>query len=216
VEAVSRLSERRSRPYREEVEQLIKLAVQRITMLQDEASRTKARAVSSSDSVFAENSGTNRTVTAIARKKLFISYSHKDGRWLDRVREQLDVLEREGLIDSFDDRRIEVGEDWYARLHQEMLEARVALFLISAPFLTSAFIRNEEIPRLLKQHEARGMVLYPLLIRDCPWQEVSWIARLQLRPKEARPIAAMRSAMLDKCLADVAREIASIVKAGRT
>jgi hypothetical protein len=149
------------------------------------------------------------------RKKLFITYSHKDARWLNRVREQLDVLEREGLIDPFDDTRIEAGEDWYARLKQEMLEARVALFLISAPFLASPFIRHEEIPRLFRQQEASGMVLYPLLIRDCPWQEVPWLTRLQMRPKGARPLAAMRGATLDKCLADVAREIASIVRMDR-
>jgi hypothetical protein len=154
------------------------------------------------------------SVQAMTRTKLFISYSHKDRRWLDRVREQLDVLEREGLIDPFEDKRIGVGEDWYARLDREMREARIALLLISASFLTSAFIRKKEISRLFGQHETGGMVLYPLLVRDCAWQEVSWLTRLQIRPADARPIAGMRSATLDKCLADVAREIASIVKAG--
>jgi hypothetical protein len=148
------------------------------------------------------------------REKLFISYSHKDIRWFERVREQLAVLEQEGLIDAFDDTRIRAGEDWYARLDQEMREAQIALFLISASFLTSAFIRKEEIPRLFERHEAAGMILYPLLVRDCPWQEVSWLARLQIRPRDARPIARMTASTLDKCLADVAREIASIVRAG--
>jgi hypothetical protein len=94
-----------------------------------------------------------------------------------------------------------------------MLEAQIALLLISAPFLTSAFIRKEEIPKLFGQHEAAGLVLYPLLVRDCPWQEVSWLARLQMRPRDARPIASMGAAKLDRCLADVAREIASMVRA---
>jgi CHAT domain/TIR domain len=147
------------------------------------------------------------------REKLFISYSHKDGRWLERVREQLAVLEREGLIDPFEDSQIDVGEDWYERLDKEMLEARLALLLVSASFLTSSFIRKEEIPRLFSRHAENGMVLYPLLVRDCPWQEVSWLARLQMRPRNTRPIASMRSATQDKCLADVAREIASIIRA---
>jgi hypothetical protein len=150
----------------------------------------------------------------MAREKLFISYSHRDVRWFERVREQLAVLEHEGLIDAFEDTRIGVGEDWYAHLHQEMLQAQIALLLISASFLTSVFIRKEEIPQLFERHEAAGMRLYPLLVRDCPWQEVSWLARLQMRPRKARPLASMGAATLDKCLADVAREIASIVKAG--
>jgi hypothetical protein len=149
----------------------------------------------------------------MVRKKLFISYSRKDVRWLDRVREHLRVLELENLIDPFDDTQIGAGEDWYARLDREMLEARIALLLISVSFLTSAFIRKEEIPRLFNKHKTGGMVLYPLLVRDCAWQEVSWLSSLQIRPTDARPIAPMRSAVRDKCLADVAREIASIVKA---
>jgi hypothetical protein len=81
----------------------------------------------------------------MTRKKLFISYSHRDARWLDRVREQLAVLESEGLIDLFEDTRIAVGEDWYSRLDREMLDARLALLLVSASFLTSAFIRKGSI-----------------------------------------------------------------------
>jgi TIR domain len=148
----------------------------------------------------------------MTRTKIFISYSHRDGRWLDRVREHLAVLENEGLIDLFDDTGIAVGEDWYSRLDREMLDARLALLLISAPFLGSVFIRTEEVPRLFARHESDGMVLYPLLVLDCAWREVPWLARLQIRPKNARPIASFRSANLDKCLADVAREIAAIVK----
>jgi hypothetical protein len=56
------------------------------------------------------------------------------------------------------------------------------------------------------------MAIYPLLIRDCPWQEVSWLTRWQMRPTDARPVASLRGAARDKCLADVAREIASIMK----
>jgi hypothetical protein len=148
----------------------------------------------------------------MARRKVFISYSHKDARWLDSVREQLAVLEREGLIDVFEDTRIGAGEEWYPRLNDEMLEARLSLLLISPAFLTSTFIREEEVPRLFGQHEVDGMAIYPLLIRDCPWQQVSWLTRWQMRPTDARPVASLRGAARDKCLADVAREIASIMK----
>jgi NB-ARC domain len=41
---------------------------------------------------------------------------------------------------------------------------------------------------------------------------VSWLARLQIRPKDARPVVSLRGAARDSCLADVAREIASIVR----
>jgi hypothetical protein len=145
------------------------------------------------------------------RERLFISYSHEDKRWLACVREQLAVLEREGLIDVFEDTRIGAGEDWFGRLHEEMLRAMVGVLLISAPFLTSAFIREQEIPTLFAKHEQGGMKIYPLLVRPCPWQQVKWLARLQIRPLGAKPISTLRGAAREQVLADVATEIAGLV-----
>jgi hypothetical protein len=148
----------------------------------------------------------------MARHKLFISYSHEDKRWLKRVRQQLAVLEGQGLIDAFEDTQIGAGADWCQRLDQEMAEAKIALLLISASFLGSSFILKEEIPRLMERHKSDGMELYPLLVRDCPWQEVGWLSRLNMRPVGPRAIAQLRGGALDTSLADVAREIASIVR----
>jgi hypothetical protein len=51
-----------------------------------------------------------------------------------------------------------------------MLKAKVAIFLGSGAFLTSAFIREEEVPRLFDKHVESGMTIYPLLVRPCPWK----------------------------------------------
>ena len=51
-----------------------------------------------------------RGETAMARRKrVFIGYSHEDREWLQRIREQLAVLEREGLIFVFTDKEIGAG-----------------------------------------------------------------------------------------------------------
>jgi hypothetical protein len=149
----------------------------------------------------------------MTRFKVFVSYSHKDRRWLDSLCDHLGVLEQEGLIDVWADTRIGPGEDWRNTLDREMATARLALLLVSTPFLTSAFVRTEEVPRLFQQHESAGMTLYPLLVRHCLWEEVGWLSRMQIRPPNARPLASMRGAVRDACLANVAREVASIVRA---
>jgi hypothetical protein len=149
---------------------------------------------------------------------LFISYSHEDTKWLEAITEQLAVLEREGLVSLCDDSKLRVGEGWYAQLHEMMLSARLGLLLISAPFLSSEFVTKEEIPKLFGQHQANGMTIYPLLVEPCPWQHVAWLAALQLRPQDAkrraRPLAAFGGAARKQKLADVASEIATLVKAG--
>jgi len=41
---------------------------------------------------------------------VFLSYSHKDEDWKKRLRTHLGVLESQGLLDVWDDRRIEGGD----------------------------------------------------------------------------------------------------------
>ena len=148
----------------------------------------------------------------MARTKILISYSHQDERWRQRLMEQLDVLAQSGLVEVWADRQIGVGERWRERIDQAMLEARIAVLLLSAAFLTSQFIVNMEVPRLLRAHEAAGMTIYPLLIRPCRSQVVPWLSGLQLRPPDARAIAALTGSRRHEALADVAREIAAIAR----
>ena len=146
----------------------------------------------------------------MTRTKVIISYSHDDELWRKRVCTFLTVLEREGLVDLWDDGRLRPGEDWLSRLDEEMLSARVAVLLISANFLTSAFILEHEVPRIFERHQAGGMIIYPFLIKPCPWQEVSWLAQLQIRPANTRALASYRGVKAEEVLTNFAREIAEI------
>jgi len=147
----------------------------------------------------------------MARTKVFISYSHKDERWRERLVGHLGVLERAGLIQLCDDHKIRAGEDFMRRIHEDMLQARIAVLLVSADFLTSEFIQVQEVPRLFDQHASDGMTIYPLLVRECAWQEVPWLATLQVRPRDAKAVAARRD-KADQVLADVAREVAELAR----
>lgn len=44
------------------------------------------------------------------RPRIFISYSHADEVWKDRLMRHLRVLELEGDVELWDDRRIDVGD----------------------------------------------------------------------------------------------------------
>jgi len=150
------------------------------------------------------------------RNRVFISYSHEDTKWLSAIKSQLAVLEAEGLLSVCEDTQLEVGEDWYRQLNNVMLSARLGLLLISASFLSSKFVRAEEIPRLFEQHEQGGMKIYPLLVRPCPWERVAWLAKLQLRPQDtkrrAKALSTFGGATREQKLVDVANEIADLVK----
>ncbi len=84
---------------------------------------------------------------------LFISYSHKDEEWKDRVVGHLNILQQEGVLAIWNDRKIIVGDEWDPEIEAAINKADGAILLISINFLNSEYIRKKEIPCLLEKKE---------------------------------------------------------------
>src|SRR4029077_18697502 len=123
------------------------------------------------------------------RPTVFISYSHKDKVWLERLVTHLGVSAQAGMLEIWDDRRIGAGSEWLASLERTIDTAHAAILLISADFLTSEFICGKEVPLLLERRSSEGLLIFPVIVRSCDWQVVSWLAKLQIRPADARPLS---------------------------
>jgi hypothetical protein len=147
----------------------------------------------------------------MTKPTVFISYSHKDEKWKDRLVTHLEVLKKEGLLDEWNDRRIGAGEDWHQEIKKAMASARVAVLLVSADFLSSNFILGEEVPHLLERREKEGIQIFPIILRPCAWKYVKWLARMNLRPKDGKPITSGDENQIETELASIAEEIAGIV-----
>jgi len=143
---------------------------------------------------------------------VFISYSHKDEEWKDRVVTHLRVLQMQDMLDVWDDRRIEAGDEWRAEIENALNAASVAVLLISANFLTSKFILDEEVPRLLERRAKQGVRVIPLIVKPCAWTQVKWLSPILARPKDGRALSAGNENQIDADLAALANEIAAIIK----
>lgn len=146
----------------------------------------------------------------MARDKVFISYSRKDEKWVHRFVSHLKVLEREGLLGLWMDSKIKGGQDWYRVLNTAMLEARVSVLLISHNFLTSDFIRDEEIPRLYDCHCEDGMRIVPVILLPCTWEAAKWVSRMQVLPQGGQPLAEGNKIGVEKKIVRVAYDILDI------
>src|SRR3954451_11359398 len=82
---------------------------------------------------------------------LFVSYSHSDREWVDRLLVLLTPLVESQRIKVWADRYMPVGEDWQREVEGAMARAKFALLLVSADFLASSFIMDRELPALTAQ-----------------------------------------------------------------
>lgn len=128
---------------------------------------------------------------------VFISYSHKDEDWKDRLVTHLGVFVHENILDIWEDRRIRAGDEWNSEIETALNQASIAILMISANFLSSKFILREEIPKLLLRRQKEGIRLIPIIVKPCAWNHVSWLYKLQARPKDGRAISSGNEHQID-------------------
>ncbi|HZF49807.1 MAG TPA: toll/interleukin-1 receptor domain-containing protein [Polyangiaceae bacterium] len=143
---------------------------------------------------------------------VFISYSRADKEWKERLVKHLGVLKRQGLLDIWDDSRIAAGESWKQEIEKAIDRASVVVLLLSADFLSSEFVWNEEIPRILRRRQSEGLRILPLLLKPCDYDGVDWICALQ-RPLEGRALSACSKHDREAAFAGLAKELREIAKA---
>ncbi len=140
---------------------------------------------------------------------VFVSYSHKDKVWKDRLVKQLAVLK--GVLQTWDDTQIPGGEDWRGAIEKGIETCRVAILMISADYLASPFIRNVEIVSLLRRREKEGLVVLPIIVRPCAWDCIPWLSQMMVRPVDGRAISTGSRGQIDRDLAAIAREVFTLI-----
>jgi tetratricopeptide (TPR) repeat protein len=144
--------------------------------------------------------------------KIFISYSHKDEEWKDKVVSYLKNLEMKDYCNFWDDRKIEVGDDWFIEIETALNEAHIAIMMITTDFLASNFIRNEEIPRILYRRRKEGLRVIPLIVKPCNWRSVQWLESIQVTPKDGKPLSVGNNDYVDEELTKLSEKITSLLK----
>ena len=92
------------------------------------------------------------TPTVRQANRIFVSYSHKDTEWKDRLCQMLSPFLRDGDIELqlwVDDWDIQTDDRWHDTIQSALKSAGVAGVLVSASYLESECVMKYELPEII-------------------------------------------------------------------
>ena len=110
-------------------------------------------------------------------KPLVILYSKKDAkgdehkRWLNRIREYLDLRLDPEFVEVCSDRDLDLVEDWKSHLQTLLDGANLVALLVSPAMLSSKHMRSFELPVMLMKAKQQGLRVMLVLIKASLYEE---------------------------------------------
>lgn len=135
---------------------------------------------------------------------VFFSYAHEDEELRDQLEKHLAALKRQGVIDTWHDRRITAGDDFKAEISEYLEQSEIILLLVSSSFIASDYCYEIEMSRALERHREGTARVIPVILRHCDWQDLQF-GKLKATPTDGKPVMAFRS--LDEAFTIVVKDI---------
>jgi hypothetical protein len=142
--------------------------------------------------------------------KLFFSYCHVDEPMRDRLEVHLSLLQQQGLIETWHDRRILPGDNIDAAIDANLADADIILLLISADFIASKYCYSIEMKKALERHKNGSARVIPVILDDCDWHSAPF-GKLMAVPKDGKPVTTWPNQA--QAWADAARQIRKAIEA---
>src|ERR1035437_1344312 len=145
------------------------------------------------------------------RDQVFVSYSHRDKRWLDELLITLKPLTRKRKIAVWEDTKINIGARWRTEIKGALDRAKVAILLVSRNYLHSDFISENELPPLLDAAKKQGLVIVWIAIGYSSYEETE-IAEYQAANDPSRPLNSLSESGIDFELVKIAKALDHILE----
>jgi hypothetical protein len=140
---------------------------------------------------------------------VFYSYSHKDDKLRKQVSTALAPLKHEKLIKEWYDGDIVPGKKWEKEIYEQLELSELILLLVSQDFISSEFIRSQELKRAIIRDSTGDARVVPIIIRPTDWQS-SALGSLKALPKDAKALTLWRNR--DEGLLEVAKGIRKVIE----
>lgn len=99
-------------------------------------------------------------------KKIFVSYSRKDADYRDVLRQHLNMLTIFDITDNWACEDITIGK-WDEQIQKELLDSDIVIYMLSANFFSSSYIREKEVLEVMKQmKENPNKKILPIIVSE--------------------------------------------------
>jgi len=146
--------------------------------------------------------------------EVFFSYSHADEALRDELAKSLSLMQRQGVINGWHDRRIGAGQEWKGEIDEHLNGAGVILLLVSADFLNSDYCYDVEMKRAMERHASGAARVIPVILRECDWHS-SEFGKLQALPTDGKAVRGRHWHDQDEAFTIVAKGIRVAVEEWR-
>ena len=147
------------------------------------------------------------------RSGVFISYSHKDKKWLDTLLEHLAPLRQRGM-EIWTDQEISPGELWHQEIENRLGTAQVAVLLVTPSFLSSSYVSSHELPAMLTAAKSEGLKIFWIPIIASSYKETE-IAQFQAAHEPTKPLKDLTGAKRAEALVNIATKLSQSLEASK-
>jgi hypothetical protein len=126
--------------------------------------------------------------------RIFVSYAHKaDKRWFDEDGKHnlipwlIESLRRQNVIFWYD-KGLVPSEVFTRRIEEEIEQARIAILMVSQPFLNSEYIEQHELPRIKACEQQGRLAVLPVLLEPCAWKDDDYLSARHMLPGQPTPL----------------------------
>lgn len=124
------------------------------------------------------------------RQRIFISYAHADRSSKNRLLEKLKTFEISCDFIVWEDGQVRPGELWDEKIKENLMAARIIIFLASDAMINSVYIKTVELKTALDRQaepENTRPHIVPIILKKCEWQSTD-LCRFQAATFEGRTI----------------------------
>lgn len=173
---------------------------------------TKIKSSNSKENFIYEYSKLLVNIKTITRPlKVFLSYSHANHELMKRMVVHLSALKRLDRIETWTDCEILPGANWDDTIKSKIGNADIILLLISADFVASKYIWENEVGRALKRANRKECLVIPILLEPTDFEGLGFAEKQMIPSVDGKLNAITVWNNREEGFAETARSVRGVV-----